>query len=65
MTHLTCRLSAKNRDQLRNAMLGNRVWATFTFLTLQKNNACTTFMPEYAYGTYGSEYMDDFVIFFK
>jgi len=22
---------AKNRDQLRNHMLGNRVWATFTF----------------------------------
>ena len=23
----------KNRDQLRNPTLGNRVWATFTFLT--------------------------------
>ena len=22
-------LTAKNRDQLRNSMLGNRVWATF------------------------------------
>ena len=32
MTHDTCRLTAKNRDQLRNPMLGNRVWATFTFL---------------------------------
>jgi len=32
MTHLTCRLTAKNRDQLRNPTLGNRVWATFTFL---------------------------------
>jgi len=31
MTHVTCRLSAKNRDQLRNPTLGNRVWATFTF----------------------------------
>ena len=31
MTHVTCRLSAKNRDQLRNATLGNRVLATFTF----------------------------------
>ena len=30
MTHVTCRLTAKNRDQLRNATLGNRVWATFT-----------------------------------
>ena len=28
-THVTCRLSAKNRDQLRNPTLGNRVWATF------------------------------------
>ena len=25
------RLTAKNRDQLRNHTLGNRVWATFTF----------------------------------
>ena len=32
MTHVTCRLTAKNRDRLRNPMLGNRVWATFTFL---------------------------------
>ena len=29
MTHITCRLTAKNRDHLRNATLGNRVWATF------------------------------------
>jgi len=29
MTLITCRLTAKNRDQLRNPMLGNRVWATF------------------------------------
>jgi len=29
MTHPTCRLTAKNRDQLRNPTLGNRVWATF------------------------------------
>ena len=32
--HATCRLTAKNRDQLRNPTLGNRVWATFTFLLL-------------------------------
>jgi len=32
MTHVTCRLTAKNRDQRRNPTLGNRVWATFTFL---------------------------------
>jgi len=31
MTHVTCRLTAKNRDELRNPTLGNRVWATFTF----------------------------------
>ena len=30
MTHVTCRSTAKNRDQLRNPTLGNRVWATFT-----------------------------------
>jgi len=29
MTHITCRLTAKNRDQLQNPMLGNRVWAAF------------------------------------
>ena len=28
MTHVTCRLTAKNRDQLRNPTLGSRVWAT-------------------------------------
>jgi len=29
----TCRLTAKNRDQLRNPMLGNRVRATVTIFT--------------------------------
>ena len=29
MTHITCRLTAKNRDQLRNPTLGNRIRATF------------------------------------
>jgi len=28
----TCRLTAKNRDQLRNPTLGNRVWAAFTLM---------------------------------
>ena len=37
MTHVTCRLTAKDRDQLRNPTLGNRVWATFTFLLYQKS----------------------------
>ena len=31
MTYDTCRLTAKNRDRLRNPTLGNRVRATFTF----------------------------------
>ena len=33
MIHFTCRLTAKNRDQLRNPTLGNRVglWASVTF----------------------------------
>jgi len=34
MTYITCRLTAKNRDQLRNRTLGNRVWANFTTFTL-------------------------------
>ena len=29
MTHITCRLTAKNWDQLQNPTLGNSVWATF------------------------------------
>jgi len=32
MTHVTCRLTATNRDQLRNPTLGSRIWATFTLL---------------------------------
>jgi len=34
MTHVNCRPTAKNRDQLRNSTLGNRVWATFTFFNI-------------------------------
>jgi len=37
MTHVTCRLTARNRDQLRNRTLGNRAWATFTFLDSKLN----------------------------
>jgi len=37
MTHVTCRLTARNRDQLRNPTLGNLVWAIFTFYTAQVN----------------------------
>jgi len=35
MAHVTCRLTANNRDKLRNPTLGNRVWATFTFFILR------------------------------
>ena len=31
MTHVTCRLTAKNRDQLGNSTLGSRVRASFHF----------------------------------
>jgi len=34
MTHVTCQLTAKNRDQLRNPTLGNRVWVSFTTLVI-------------------------------
>ena len=34
MIHVTCRLTAKIRDQLRNPTLGNRVRADFAFLTV-------------------------------
>jgi len=33
MTHVTCRLTAKNRAQLRNPAHGDRVWTTFRFFT--------------------------------
>jgi len=29
MTHVTCRMTVNNQDQLRNPTLGNRLWATF------------------------------------
>ena len=41
MTHVTSRLTAKNRDRLRNPTLGNRVWATFTFLP--STDACVQY----------------------
>jgi len=46
MTHVTCRLTTKNRDQLRNPTFGNRVLATFTSFTsdylryLRKKTIC-------------------------
>ena len=38
MTHITCRLTAKNRDQLRDPTLGNRVWAAFALFTMRRPN---------------------------
>ena len=38
--------TAKNRDQLRNPTLGNRVWATFTFLMTLNNSAYHTYALE-------------------
>jgi len=32
MTHVTCRLTAQNLDQLRNPTLGSQGWATYTTL---------------------------------
>jgi len=40
MTHVTFRLTAENRDQIRNSALGNRVWATFIFF-LHPSNGIT------------------------
>jgi len=62
MTHVTCRLTAKNRDQRRNPTLGNRVRATFTFFTRRRgcyphlvsleyetgNNSSTAVQPRWA-----------------
>ena len=40
MTHVTCKLTAKNRDQLRNSTLGNRVSAAFSFFYLCPAQFC-------------------------
>jgi len=37
MTHVTCRLTAKNRHQLRNPTLGNRVWTTFNLFNVDQS----------------------------
>ena len=42
MTHVTCRLTAKNRDQLRIPALGNRVWATSFYLQQRLSVAGTS-----------------------
>jgi len=43
MTHVTCRLTAKNRDQLRNSTLGNGVWATFLHITFELRSLVVLF----------------------
>ena len=34
MRHVTCRLTAKNRDHLRNPTLGSRICASFTLVVM-------------------------------
>ena len=52
MTHITCRLTAENRDQLGNPTLGNRVRATFTFFMdaggSSHERACTRTASSYS-----------------
>ena len=53
MIHVTCWLTAKNRDQLRNPTLGNLVWATFTlfcsftYLLTDRFSTTTVLWPSY------------------
>jgi len=55
MTHVTCRLTAKSRDQLRNPTLGNQVWATFTFTLCQFPTCqCRVYLRQNARGMWGS-----------
>ena len=45
MTHVTCTLTAKNQDCLRNPTLGSGVWVTFTFLLTTKYSSIFTTKP--------------------
>ena len=40
MTHITFRLTAKNRDQLQNPTLGNLVWASFFTIVDEQVGTC-------------------------
>ena len=40
MTHVTCRLIAKNRDQPRNPRLSNRIWASFFYMLSLMTESC-------------------------
>ena len=46
MTRVTCRLTAKNRDQLWNPTLGNRVWAAFIFYDAEMQLNCNNIKVE-------------------
>ena len=50
MTHVTCRLTAKNRDQLRNPTLGNLLWATFTLFYRTRYRPTNRLNPENSSG---------------
>jgi len=52
MTHVTCRLTAKNGDQLRNPTLGNRVWAAF-YIQLHIRDTLTRLTRKYVYNANG------------
>ena len=54
MTHVTCKLTAKNRGQLRNPTLGNRVWATFTFS--MRYGLLSKFSNHFSVITFGSSW---------
>ena len=45
MTHVTCRLTTKNRDQLRNPTLGSRVWATLPLYIATADCCCCRCQP--------------------
>jgi len=46
---VTCRMTAKNRDQIRKFTLRNRVWATFTFF-LHKAMRRLPYLNEFFFG---------------
>jgi len=54
MTHVTCRLTAKNRNQLRDTTLDYRVWATFTFTQQQQSTYAIEGIRDYDHPNYGS-----------
>ena len=63
MTHIACRLTVKNWDQLRNPTLGNRVWAIFTFYSKKKPPAQVV-MRRWTWGEeMWTSFMDDVSLF--